>query len=139
DGIFVGLIEDVLYALRRNEIHARTTADDEVARHDSHVAHSNGNIDSRQHDIADGRGINRAEIRRHVDLGNSIEDTHAAANNEASAVSGLIYVEKKVVANDGAAYSFPKKIDNQHVAGLQHVDCSLIEEAFADRLLGFDL
>src|SRR5207247_8732267 len=131
---FVGFIEDFLYELRRNEIYALTISDDEVARHDSHVADSNGNIDSSQHDIADGRGINRAEIRRHVDLGNSIEVTHAAVNNQPAAVSGLVHVEEEVVANDGAAYFFPEKIDNQHVAGLQHVDCSLIKKTIAKTL-----
>src|SRR5262249_16056899 len=132
---FVSLVEDFLYELWRNEVYAFAVAHYEIARHDGDIADAERNINSSQHDVANGRGIYRTEIGRHVYFGNSVQVTNAAIHDQAASACGLIHIEEQIVTNDGTAPLFAEEIDYQHICGLQHVDCGLIEKALAQRLL----
>ena len=65
----VRMVEDFVDELRRNEVHAFAIAYDKVARHNCHLPDAHGHVDSREHDVANGRWVGAPEIRRQIDLG----------------------------------------------------------------------
>src|SRR5262249_24623537 len=100
---------------------------------------ANRYVDSSQHDVSDRCRINRPEICRHVNLRDAIQIAHASVDNQTSSVCGLVHVKEEIVSDDGSIHLFPEHIDDQHIAGLEHVDGGLIVEVGKSLCLCFGL
>src|SRR5260370_41021788 len=136
---FVGAVEDFLHKLRRNKIYAFAIAYDEIARHYRHTTNAHRDIDAGQHHVANRRRVRGAEICGHVDLGKSIQIANAAIDHQPCAASGFHHIEEEIVADEGSVHLLAEKVDDQHVAGLQHVDGGLIHQALESVLFGLGL
>src|SRR5207302_5340996 len=97
---FVGLIEHRFYELRRNEVHAFSVTDDEVAGHYRGVANPYWDIYSRQHHVANGRRIGVTVIGRHLDFRNSVLIADATVYNQSRCVCSLGKIIEEVVNNN---------------------------------------
>src|SRR4030095_3953417 len=106
----VGMIENLLNKLRRDEIDAFTIAHYQVARHDGHLADSHWNVDAREHDISDRRGIDGSKVSRHIDLRDTIQISDAAIYDQSSAIGSLVDIEEEIVADYGAVHFLAKEI-----------------------------
>jgi hypothetical protein len=134
---FVSAVEDILDELRRDEIDAFTIPDDEITGHYGDAADADGHVDAGKHDVVDGGGINVLEIGGHVDFRNAIEISNAAVDHQTAAFCRGHHIEKKIVADYCSADFLAEDVDNEDIAGLEHVNGSLVGQMRQAALLGF--
>ena len=84
-----------------------------------------------------GVGIDRIEIGGHIDFRDAVEISNAAVNDEAAFVRGCHDVVEEIVADDGSINFFAEQINDQDIAGLEHIDGHLIGRGGRPRCLAF--
>ena len=124
----VSPVENLFHKLGGNEIHTFAVSDHQIAGHDRDTADSHRNIDTGQHHVPNWSWIDRPEVSRHIDFGDSVEIADAAVDYQASTTSGGHHVVEKIVSDDSPVHFLAEQVHDQYVAWLQHVDGGLIHE-----------
>src|SRR5258706_2987772 len=137
DADFVSAVEDFLDELRRDEIDTFAVSDHEIAGHYGDATDSDGHVDAGKHDLVDWGGINVFEIVGAVYFGNAIWIANATIDDQTAAFCCGHHIVKEIVADDRSTHFLAKDIDNQNVAGLEHVNGGLVGEVRQAVLLGF--
>src|SRR5258708_35759875 len=129
-------VEDFFDELRRNEIYALAVPNHEISWHHSHAADSYWHVDARQHYVPNGRRNGKTEIRRHFNLGYAIQIADAAVHNQTATVRGFHYIVEEVVPDNGAVHLLSEQVDDEDIAGLEHVNGGLLGEILRAAGLG---
>src|SRR4029077_14472420 len=102
-------------------------------------ADSDWHVDARQQYVPNARRIGSTEIRRHVNHGYAVQIADAAVHNQTATVRGFHYIVEEIVTHNGALHLLSEQVDDEDIAGLEHVNGSLIGEIVEAVLLGFVL
>src|ERR1051326_2351497 len=120
--IHLGFVSQFFRQLRRDKRNSLRIADGYVSWHHGHISNSDGDVNSGEHDILQGRGIDAARVdleSRH--LLNAGNVANCAVHDQA-VVALRIDGGREIVSDDGSVADLPEKIDNQDIAGLKDVD-----------------
>ena len=127
---FFRVLHNLFHEVRWNEAETLTIAEHDISRHHGRCANPDRHVDAGEHHLANGCRMDAAEIGRHLDRIDSLEVADAAVNHHAG-LGGLINIRGQIVADESPALLLSEQVHNDHVAGLEHVDDTLVVVALA--------